>query len=391
MVDPKAFMPTKIVMPGKRLEVKPQPNVHLKVEPGHLLFSKGDPGGDLYFIEKGTVDIFITQKDQEIVLTEMGVGEVIGVMTLLTLEPRLASCRAKDLVVVKKISKAAIANLIAVLPKWLHIVLKEFTARIVEMNRLYSETMVELKKSRESQITPLFIATQFVPTASLLAVGLKEGSNSILVADLLAQLMLALNQPKEVINNIWKVFVTTGCVKMTVDTAKKQPLVAIEELVGLAGFTDFLKDSVTGPNRKILRAKFTSTELKLLSTMAEISLLKGKGSSLTIVNSVPDLLAELAKQNSVVWDIGTIARAVKAGLLTTKGSGDDMTISYSPTALSTTIAYLSAIKKLTGGVDQASNPDAANLEDTEPQAAEPPPDLVTVSSELPTAGSTPAA
>ncbi len=381
MVAVKTLIPHKLVPQRIKPAVATQPDIHLKIEPGHLLFSKGDPGGDLYFIEKGTVQIFIVQKDQEIILTEMGVGEAIGVMTLLTLEPRLASARAKDLVVVKKISKAAIARLITVLPKWLHIVLKEFTGRIVEMNRLYSETMVDLKKCRESQMNPLTIAAQFAPTASLLAVGRKDDSDSVFVADLLGQLMIALNQPKEMINNIWKVFVTTGCVKIKVDPVKKQPAVLVAELGTLSTFTNFLRDSTKGPTRKIMRAKFTIYELNLLTEMAEATLNYAKSSEVTVSYKASDIIAELLKTNKAPWNVATIEKAAKSGMVVTKGSGDNLVISYSPSVLLTTLGFISAIKIFSGDVDQNPAPDAAA----------PPPEPEAPSQKASTLGTTPAA
>ena len=383
MVAVKAFTPNKLIGPSKQLEVHTPASVHLKVEPGHLLFSKGDPGGDLFFIEKGTVEIFVTQLDQEIVLTEMSTGEIIGVMTLLTSDPRLASCRAKDVVVVKKISKQAVASLIASLPKWLHIVLKEFTGRIVEMNRLYSETMVSLKKARENQVTPLFVATQLAPTASLLALGLKEGSESVDVNELLGQLSLALNQPKEMISNIWKVFVTTGCVTVIKDPAKKTPVVTVANLVTLASFTELLAGANKGPNRKILRAKFTTNEIQCLTKIGTMSLKNANGAEIRVSVKMSDLNADLEKLNDGPLDFVAIEKASKAGLLTSTGSGDTLVLAFAPVLLVQTLGFLAAIKRLSGEVESKESPAPDTTQSTDEASS--------TEEVLPAAGSTPAA
>lgn len=383
MVAAKAFMGIKLAAPSKQLEVRAPANVHLKVEPGHLLFSKGDPGGDLFFIEKGTVEIFVTQLDQEIVLTEMGVGEIIGVMTLLTSDPRLASCRAKDLVIVKKISKQAVASLIASLPKWLHIVLKEFTGRIVEMNRLYSETTVSLKKARENQVTPLFVATQMAPTASLLALGLKEGYDYVDVQELLGQLVLALNQPKEMIGNIWKVFITTGCVTVANDPAKKTSVVTVANLVTLATFTEFLAGASKGPNRKIFRAKFTTNEIQCLTKIGTMSLKNTNGAEIRVSVKMSDLNADLEKLNDGPLDFGAIEKASKAGLITSTGSGDTLVLAFAPVLLVQTLGFLAAIKKLSGEVESKDSPAPNTTQSTE--------EANNTAGVLPAAGSTPAA
>lgn len=385
MVAVKTFSPNKILAPSQQMETKAPQNVHVKVEPGQLLFSKGDAGGDLFFIEKGTVEIFVTQLDQEIVLTEMSTGEVIGVMTLLTLDPRLASCRAKDLVIVKKISKKAVASLIAALPNWLHIVLKEFTGRIVEMNRLYSETLVDLKKARENQITPLFVATQMAPTASLLARGLKDASESVAVSDLLGQLVVSLNQPKEMISNIWKVFVSTGCVTVTNDSSKKTSVVTIKNLLMLATFTEFLAGASKGPNRKIFRAKFTTSEIKSLAKIGTMSLTNVYGAEIRVSVKMSDLTTELEKLNDGKVDLGALDKASKAGLITSTGNGDTLVLAFAPVLLVQTLGFLAAIKKLSGEIESKKSP--APAPDSAPSSDE----ANNTVEELPAAGSTPAA
>ena len=45
--------------------------------PGKLIFSSGDPGGDLLFIDEGQVEIFNVKDDRDIRLTLMGPGEII--------------------------------------------------------------------------------------------------------------------------------------------------------------------------------------------------------------------------------------------------------------------------------------------------------------------------
>jgi CRP-like cAMP-binding protein len=351
MVDIRAFVPKKEHPANIRPEVSKQPDVHLKLDPGEILFSKGELGGDLYFIEQGIVEIFITQKDQEIVLTEMGVGEVIGVMTLLTLEPRLASCRAKEQVIVKKISKASISKLISVLPKWLHIVLKEFTGRITEMNRLYSETLLDLKKARESQVSTLFLAAQMAPTASILGLGLatqSEGSDTIKVQDLLAQLALALNQPREVVADIWQIFVDAGCVHVTSENDKKNPRVALADLVTLATFASFVRESNQGATRKILKAKFSTEDLKLLTDLASLYLQDTVSQDVAIEIKESAIIENLKTKTEVTWDAETIEKSAKAGILTTKGQKNERIISFVPSELSRLAGFLTAFTKFTG-------------------------------------------
>ena len=60
-----------------------------------VMFNEGDPGGDLYFITKGLVEIYQIRDGEEIHLTQIGPGEVIGSLTFLTEEERFACARAR--------------------------------------------------------------------------------------------------------------------------------------------------------------------------------------------------------------------------------------------------------------------------------------------------------
>ena len=212
----KPFSPRKLDAAPEQKAAAKSPEIHLNLEAGQLLFAQGDAGGDLYFIEAGVIEIFITKKGQDIILAQMGVGEVIGVMTLLTAEPRLAAARAKEPAKVKKIPRTAVAKLIATFPKWLNIVLKEFTVRINEMNRRYSETLLELKQSRETQITSLFLATQMAQSLVIVGRGIaknQDGQDIVFVEELLEKMELVLNQPREVIAGLWQVLTDAGLIQ----------------------------------------------------------------------------------------------------------------------------------------------------------------------------------
>ena len=148
-------------------------------EAGQIIFSQGDQGGDLLFIESGSVEIFITKNSQDISLAQMSDGEIIGVMTFLTHDARLASARATLPTRIKKIPSQHVQKYIATFPKWLNIVLKEFIARINEMNRMYSEVAIEVKRARETQITPLFLATQMAQAMVIVAKSIVRSQNGI--------------------------------------------------------------------------------------------------------------------------------------------------------------------------------------------------------------------
>lgn len=123
--------------------------------PGDILFQQGDPGGDLFFIQKGEIEIFTTKENIDVVLTVMKAGEVLGLMTFASTEPRMAGARAKSETVLKRVSKEQIAGQISAMPSWLKIVLKDLKFRITQMNAKYSASLERIRDLKKSQISNL--------------------------------------------------------------------------------------------------------------------------------------------------------------------------------------------------------------------------------------------
>ena len=64
-----------------------------KVEPNQIIFEEGDSGNEAYLVVDGQVEIFRKAGNRETVLATLGRGEVIGEMSLIDNQPRMASAR----------------------------------------------------------------------------------------------------------------------------------------------------------------------------------------------------------------------------------------------------------------------------------------------------------
>ena len=81
-----------------------------KVGSGQILFEEGDPGNEAYLVVDGEVEIFRKAGNRETVLATIGRGEVIGEMSLIDNQPRMASARTlagTELVVISQESLTA--------------------------------------------------------------------------------------------------------------------------------------------------------------------------------------------------------------------------------------------------------------------------------------------
>lgn len=318
---------------------------------GDVIFSQGDRGGDLLFIEEGEVEIFIIKNSQNIPLARMGTGEIIGVMTFLTRDDRLASARAVLPTKIKRVPSQQVQKYIASFPKWLAIVLKEFVARINEMNRMYSEGHLELKKSRELQITPLFLATQMAQALGIVGRGIAKNQDGVDIAfadELMEKMQLVLNQPKDMIDSLFDVFHVAGLLKVEVEIKNKRVIYRCTDLDKVAVFTQFVRDSAQGSIRKILRAKLQKNEIQLLEAMAKHAIEKGKKPDENNALNESELRAALKTTAGIEFTADVLVKPAKIGLLGRSGEGPDAVVTFSPSALLQTLACVQAMSKLTG-------------------------------------------
>jgi diguanylate cyclase (GGDEF)-like protein len=63
---------------------------------GEILFKQGDPGGELFVVESGTVSIAVTLNNgKSLEIAEFKKGDFFGEMSIFEQEPRSATCKAK--------------------------------------------------------------------------------------------------------------------------------------------------------------------------------------------------------------------------------------------------------------------------------------------------------
>jgi CRP-like cAMP-binding protein len=67
-----------------------------KASRGEILFEEGDLGSEAYLIQEGEIEIFQRVGNAEHVIATLGKGEIIGEMSLIDNQPRMASARVLD-------------------------------------------------------------------------------------------------------------------------------------------------------------------------------------------------------------------------------------------------------------------------------------------------------
>jgi len=116
---------------------------------GDLIIEDGSTEENAYLIQKGSVEVFKMEMGRRIVLTKLGVGNVIGEMCLLTGEAHSASVVALEDTGVNTISREDFEVMLNTNPKSIIPILKEAFRKLLHTNRL--AVAFEEKGSTESE------------------------------------------------------------------------------------------------------------------------------------------------------------------------------------------------------------------------------------------------
>lgn len=129
-----------------------------------ILFNKGDEGDSLFIINSGRVKI-VTQdsQDNEVVLNQVGAGEIIGEMALLDYEPRSAGVVALEETSVMELSREDFMEILTGQPDLAISVIRSLISRL-RHNTSYIEQITEMSRRVARGDYSFLSETQPVPT-----------------------------------------------------------------------------------------------------------------------------------------------------------------------------------------------------------------------------------
>ena len=189
----------------------------VKFKAGSLLFKEGDEGGGLYILRRGRVRVFRERNNLEVVLAELGPGDVLGTMTLLTGEPRTASVRALEEVEAVIMDAASFASGLDDLPKWAAVVIKYLTARIKNVNEMLVESSLRDRRLRHQTSNVFHHLGQFAHYLAFVMRNTSKIDDELgevtPFRDVIAQAEPVLNLRYEYLARLWAVIVETGIIR----------------------------------------------------------------------------------------------------------------------------------------------------------------------------------
>ena len=327
---------------------KSMSNDLLEFEPGDILFNQGDPGGTFYILKSGSVEIFQEQKGEPLILTYLGAGDVLGLLTFVDNSPRLASARAYTKVVCQQISKSkALEN--DKIPKWVMIVIKEYASRLGQMNELYTEQKKKLELANRNSLNHLFKAKQICNTmiglAPYLARSLDDNRKVATLSDLFLPMSNMLSYKEEYIQEIVDILKSTGLLTVEKDPDKNVDIVAISHLEKLKWFSQYIEKSDFGLEKKQVASRMPHRHRKVLICLADYANRKKDcADSGSVAIEVGELENNLEKVTGQVFDIEAIYAAQKLELLLYRE--EKKLIEFNPASLVRVLISIQTIQRL---------------------------------------------
>jgi CRP-like cAMP-binding protein len=182
-----------------------------------MFFSEGEPGDDLYIIQKGAVKITKIVDNNEVLLAVLKSGDIFGEMSLLESKPRAASAVAYEDCVVLAVNRANFARMISTQPQiiarlttllaeriWF--IYKQLANTLISdpLGRMYDALWIQLEKSRVP-ITNAPYTFDFGPKELVNMVGLPQTDGALVLRKLLENQKIRVVQEKINLSDISEV------------------------------------------------------------------------------------------------------------------------------------------------------------------------------------------
>lgn len=317
----------------------------LQLNKGDILFKHGDPGGDLFHIVSGDVEIYREKDSTHITLSFMHPGEIIGLLTCIDKRPRTASARAAGKVSVKKIPSENITKTFNTVPDWFQTILKEYSIRIHGTLDILLEQSEELENAKNERVDLTYHAQLLCASISSLAnyhkIDTDRGPH-VLLPPLLEQLSECLCLAEERIDNIINVLHDAGLIKMEKDPDRKQFIVPIEIATSISDMTQFILDSRLGLPKKQVNHTYMDKSIRIARAMVIYASKQGNETKKEVTLNFEDLEANLENKTGTKFIEDALEDLDKLKLLAV----NEKETTFIPTHLGRTISKIVAYQKL---------------------------------------------
>ncbi len=319
-------------------------------EPGELIFKQGDLGDSMLMIKEGSVEVFKDTPLGEVLLTVQGSGEVIGMLTFFNAGQRLASARARTHVEGQLISRTVGQDPLQNLPRWVQVVLKEFTTRLEQINDQFARALQEKNDLLHRGLDQLTISTQIADSLAELgpsrAKRLADGREVLFLGDIMLTIGNCLSYEASVLSHVVEIFKNTGLMKVELEPDHNKEVISLAAALRLKWYADFVRSSRSGKFKKMVQTAIPFKQRKVLFALREYVAKTGADPNKAYSTDLTILAEQFENLMKVPLDQGAIDLAEKINLIELKKQGDKVSLSFHPTNLVRTLIAINVIRRL---------------------------------------------
>ena len=287
---------------------------------------EGDPSGNLWIIRSGTVEVFRERRGKQIVLAVLEAGEMLGTMTAITGGPRAGTVRAISDGTATVVSEEQVQGLVKGLPPWAFSFVKDLVGRVNYANKLYIDT--ETNRAAGIIESPLGFTIRFVKTFIALAdaIVIKKDQQSYIPVDANINLFAQALGDREEVNAILDLLFKHGLLNSIggVGTGRH---IALEDVGNMALFSDLLaRFSADYDPKTPFVLPFAVNERKVLIELVKL----GSGQTEPGEQCILVLreFEEHLKKVAVHFELNTLVRASKLGLVSIDNATDESSVVF---------------------------------------------------------------
>jgi CRP-like cAMP-binding protein len=185
---------------------------------GRMIFAEGEPGDELYIIQRGSVKITKIAEGNEVLLAVLKPGDIFGEMALLESKPRTACAISFEDCSLLTVSRANFARIVAVQPQiiarlttllaeriWF--AYKQIANTLLEdpLGRMYDALLIQLEKNRVDTTVEQAHVFDFGPGELINMVGLAPAEGDPVIKKLLLNRNIQLINDRIHVSDIFEV------------------------------------------------------------------------------------------------------------------------------------------------------------------------------------------
>jgi CRP-like cAMP-binding protein len=180
-----------------------------------MLFSEGEPGDELYIIQRGSVKITKVVDNSEVLLAVLKPGDIFGEMALLEAKPRAAGAVAYEDCMVLAVNRAnfelvirtqpqIIARLTTLLSERIWFIYKQLANTLITdpLGRMYDALLIQLEKKRIPVNVSASHTFDFGPKELVNMVGIPQEDASFVLRKMMENKMIRVVKDKIHVANV---------------------------------------------------------------------------------------------------------------------------------------------------------------------------------------------